>query len=114
MGYVNLDIIDFFPAEGTHYGEMMIILKKTWPRLTNNLVNLPSFYECDFQKGTHQLDKGKAGKGQTDKGMMDINQMDPYQMNLVKSKNILSSIKKSKFAQKYLKPLYKKYRGTGY
>ena len=109
MGYVNLDIIDFFPAEGTHYGEMMVILKKTWPRLTNNPINLSSFYECDFQTGTVQLDKGQA-----DRGKMDINQLEPYQKNNVKSKNISSSIKKSKFAQKYLKPLYRKYRGTGH
>jgi SAM-dependent methyltransferase len=113
MGYVDLDIIDFVPPKGIHYGEMMLIFKKTWPRLPDRPIDLPSFYECDFQEETNQMDKGQLDKDQSDKGQMDKGQLDIDKMEKVKSKNISSFIKKSKFAQKYLKPLVKK-KGAGH
>ena len=109
MGYVDLDILDFVPAKGIHYGEMMLLFKKTWPRLPNNPNDLPSFYECDFQIDTGQMNTVQVDTGQSETGQLDTSQLNTGQMDKVKFKKIPSFIKKSKFGQKYLKPLNKKF-----
>ena len=55
MGYVPLDILDFVPAKAAHGGEMIIILKKSLPRLPGSHIELTAFYERDFKPEIESL-----------------------------------------------------------
>jgi Methyltransferase domain len=93
MGYVDLDLIDFVPAEGINYGEMMIIFRKTRSSLLDRPINLPLFFNQDYPIDTIQAANGHV-----------------EQDRIIKEKaSILPSfVLTSKFAQKFIKPLYQR------
>ena len=98
MGYVDLDLIEFVPAEGINYGEMMMIFRKGRSSLLDRPIDLPLFFDQDFPIETLQQVDGQIKRDQIVKEKVSL---------------IPSFVNNSKFAQKYVKPLYQRINRLG-
>ncbi len=109
MGYINLDIIDYIPAAGINYGEMMLILKKVGPKSQKITLDLTSFFESECISNSGELSSNQ-------KIMESPTKLPAGAIPILKGEafKLLSGIKRSRFAQKYLKPLYLRFRGTSH